>query len=126
MHLPSTSSLFVYIVPNGELRVVLGCNRSIDPTINDEMMEMYADEKSRAGVLEPEGIVEIKFRKPQLLATIEREQALLPIYSRIAIQFAELHDTPGRMKSKETIRKSLEWKKSRRFFYWRVRKRLHI
>ncbi|CAI2167583.1 3905_t:CDS:2 [Funneliformis geosporum] len=43
----------------------------MDPTINDDMMEMYADEKSRAGVLEPEGIVEIKFRKPQLLATIE-------------------------------------------------------
>ena len=29
------------------------------------------------------------------------------------------------MKSKETIRKSLEWKDSRRFFYWRVRRRLH-
>ncbi|CAI2175581.1 9626_t:CDS:2 [Funneliformis geosporum] len=42
-----------------------------------------------------------------------------------AIQFADLHDTPGRMKSKETIRKSIEWKESRRFLYWRVRRRLH-
>ncbi|CAI2176389.1 617_t:CDS:2 [Funneliformis geosporum] len=104
---------------NGELRG--GDWVVIDPTINDDMMEMYADEKSRAGVLEPEGIVEIKFRKPQLLATIEnldaREQELLPIYSRMAIQFADLHDTPGRMKSKEMIRKLLEWKESRRFFY---------
>ncbi|CAG8532450.1 333_t:CDS:2 [Funneliformis mosseae] len=147
--------VFVYIVPNGELRG--GAWVVIDPTINEDMMEMYADTKSRAGVLEPEGIVEIKFRKPQLLATIERldetyrslkkslndptrtelqkreiklqldakEQELLPIYSRVALQFADLHDTPGRMKSKETIRKSLEWKESRRFFYWRVRRRLH-
>ncbi|CAI2178100.1 16245_t:CDS:2 [Funneliformis geosporum] len=42
-----------------------------------------------------------------------------------SIQFADLHDIPGRIKSKETIRKSLEWKESRRFFYWRVRRRLH-
>ena len=53
-----------------------------------------------------------------------REQELLPIYSQIAIQFADLHDTPGRIKSKEIIRKSLEWKDSIRFFYWRVRRRL--
>ncbi|CAI2191088.1 8447_t:CDS:2, partial [Funneliformis geosporum] len=43
----------------------------MDPTINDDMMEMYADKKARAGVLEPKGIVEIKFKKPQLLTTIE-------------------------------------------------------
>src|SRR5579859_959301 len=62
--------VFVYIVPNGELRG--GAWVVIDPSINNDMMEMYADTKSRAGVLEPEGMVEIKFRKPQLLSTIER------------------------------------------------------
>ncbi|GBC48526.2 uncharacterized protein OCT59_029816 [Rhizophagus irregularis] len=147
--------VFVYIVPNGELRG--GAWVVVDPNINIDMMEMYADTKSRAGVLEPEGVVEIKFRKPQLLSTMgrldetyrnlkkslddptiseiqkqeikkhldAREQELLPIYSQIAIQFADLHDTPGRMKSKQTIRKALEWKDSRRFFYWRVKRRLH-
>ncbi|RIA91939.1 acetyl-CoA carboxylase [Glomus cerebriforme] len=147
--------VFVYIVPNGELRG--GAWVVIDPSINNDMMEMYADTKSRAGVLEPEGIVEIKFRKPQLLSMMERldesyrklkkslddptisevqkqeikihldarEQELLPVYSQIALQFADLHDTPGRMKYKKTIRKSLEWKDSRRFFYWRVKRRLH-
>jgi hypothetical protein len=29
------------------------------------MMEMYADAEARGGVLEPEGTVEIKFRKPE-------------------------------------------------------------
>lgn len=146
--------VFVYIVPNGELRG--GAWVVVDPTINSDMMEMYADVKARAGVLEPEGIVEIKFRKPQLISTMERldehyrslkrslddpaksteekediktqlmarEQELLPVYSQIALQFADLHDTAGRMKAKGTIRQALEWRNTRRFFYWRVLRRL--
>ena len=34
--------------------------------------DRYADETSRAGVLEPEGIVEIKLRKDKILAMMER------------------------------------------------------
>ncbi|CAG8461604.1 13367_t:CDS:2 [Racocetra fulgida] len=147
--------VFVYIVPNGELRG--GAWVVVDPTINESKMEMYADEKAKAGILEPEGIVEIKYRNAQLISTMEqldetykklkksledplktevekskieillkaREQELLPVYSQIALQFAELHDTPGRMKAKNAIRKILEWKNARRFFYWRVRRRIH-
>ncbi|KAF9111924.1 acetyl-coenzyme-A carboxylase, partial [Mortierella sp. AM989] len=146
--------VFVYIVPNGELRG--GAWVVVDPTINEDMMEMYADKKARAGVLEPEGIVEIKFRKAQLLATMERldekyrtlksqyenpslagaerdeikaklterEQELMPVYQQLAIQFADLHDTAGRMKEKGTIREALDWTNARRYFYWRVRRRL--
>ena len=33
---------------------------------------MYADPAARGGVLEPEGIVEIKFRVPDLLAVMHR------------------------------------------------------
>ncbi|KAL2915487.1 acetyl-coenzyme-A carboxylase [Polyrhizophydium stewartii] len=60
--------VFVYLV--GELRG--GAWVVVDPTINSDMMEMYVAENARGGVLEPEGIVEIKFRKPQLLAAIQR------------------------------------------------------
>ncbi|TPX37671.1 acetyl-CoA carboxylase [Synchytrium microbalum] len=60
--------VFIYLI--GELRG--GAWVVLDPTINPQMMEMYAETNSRGGVLEPEGIVEIKFRKPQLVATIER------------------------------------------------------
>ncbi len=35
-------------------------------------MEMYADVDARAGVLEPEGIVEIKMRRDKLLGLMER------------------------------------------------------
>lgn len=37
--------VFIYIPPNGELRG--GAWVVLDPTINPEMMEMYADQESR-------------------------------------------------------------------------------
>jgi len=47
------------------------------------MMEMYADETARAGVLEPEGIVEIKLRKDKLLAMMDR---LDPTYHALKVK----------------------------------------
>jgi acetyl-CoA carboxylase carboxyltransferase component len=44
----------------------------IDPTINPDQMEMYADEDSRGGVLEPEGIVGIKYRREKQIETMAR------------------------------------------------------
>ncbi|KAH8674294.1 acetyl-CoA carboxylase [Xylariales sp. PMI_506] len=147
--------VFVYIPPYGELRG--GSWVVVDPTINPVAMEMYADVESRAGVLEPEGIIGIKYRKEKQLETMARmdptyaalrkqladpslakedydavkakmttrEKQLLPIYAQISIQFADLHDRAGRMKAKGTIRQEIEWKNARRFFYWRVRRRLN-
>mmetsp|Transcript_55894 Transcript_55894/g.99543 ORF Transcript_55894/g.99543 Transcript_55894/m.99543 type:complete len:268 (-) Transcript_55894:97-900(-) len=148
--------VFVYIPPGGELRG--GSWVVIDPSINPEQMEMYADVESRGGILEPPGIVEVKFRSPQqkqmmhrldpelkeLDAMLEsssstevtsttddienkikaREEKLAPLYTQIACEFADLHDRTGRMEAKNVIRKGLEWKKSREFFYWRMRNRL--
>jgi len=120
-------------------------------------MEMYADEDARGGVLEPEGIVNIKYRRDKQLETMtrmdptyaelkakladkslskdqqsdikvqmtERESLLLPVYTQIALQFADLHDRAGRMKAKGTIRQALRWREARRFFYWRLRRRLN-
>lgn len=120
-------------------------------------MEMYADADSRGGVLEPEGIVNIKYRRekqldtmsrldpeystlrkqlldkslsPSQLSTIKakataREQLLLPVYMQISLQFADLHDRAGRMKAKDVIRGELQFREARRFFYWRVRRRVN-
>jgi len=120
-------------------------------------MEMYADEDARGGVLEPEGIVGIKYRKDKQLETMarldptygdlkrqlaqpdlsrdqqaelkqkmtQREELLLPVYSQISIQYADLHDRAGRMEAKGTIRQPLRWQNARRFFYWRLRRRLN-
>ncbi|TPX55246.1 acetyl-CoA carboxylase [Powellomyces hirtus] len=150
--------VFVYVI--GELRG--GAWVVVDPTINPDMMEMYAEEQSRGGVLEPQGIVEIKFRRPQMVAAMERldeeyrtlkralteanagnpqnltaerkaelqlafdrrEKELLPVYHQVAIQFADLHDRPGRMLIKDVIKRVVGWRDSRRFFYWRLLRRV--
>jgi acetyl-CoA carboxylase/biotin carboxylase 1 len=154
--------VFVYIPPGGELRG--GAWVVLDPTINPEMMEMYADLDSRGGVLEPSGTVEIKFRDRDLLKAMhrldplllrlddmnkasnstttattsktsevsnsvrtkikEREEKLLNVYSQAATSFADLHDTPGRMKAKGVINGVLKWEDARSFFYYRLRRRL--
>ncbi|XP_076818165.1 acetyl-CoA carboxylase-like isoform X1 [Clavelina lepadiformis] len=54
----------------------------------------------------------------------EREEFLEPIYHQVAVQFADLHDTPGGMKAKGCISGILEWKSSRRSLYWRLRRLL--
>ena len=119
-------------------------------------MEMYADEEARGGVLEPDGIVSIKYRREKQLETMarldptygqlrakslekglspekvseiktkmtQREQLLGPVYQQIALQFADLHDRAGRMHAKGVIRMALKWQNARRFFYWRLRRRL--
>ncbi|QRW03198.1 acetyl-CoA carboxylase [Ceratobasidium sp. AG-Ba] len=145
--------VFVYIVPNGELRG--GAWVVLDPSINSDQMEMYADVEARAGVLEPEGIVEIKMRRERLLALMERlddkyaelkvnskdssksaeeraeasrelvarETLLMPTYKQIALLYADLHDRAGRMAAKGCARPAV-WKDARRKFYWAVRARL--
>ena len=68
---------FIYIPPHGELRG--GSWVVVDPTINLEKMEMYADEESRGGILEPPGICEVKFRKQDQLAAMHRTDQELQI-----------------------------------------------
>jgi acetyl-CoA carboxylase/biotin carboxylase 1 len=65
--------VIVYLVPNGELRG--GAWVVLDPSINPEQMTMFVDNESRGGVLEPEGIVEVKYRKPKVQATMARLDA---------------------------------------------------
>lgn len=38
----------------------------------------------------------------------EREEFLIPIYHQVAVQFADLHDTPGRMQEKGVITVSIK------------------
>jgi acetyl-CoA carboxylase/biotin carboxylase 1 len=54
----------------------------------------------------------------------DREKVLWPTYSQLALHFADLHDRPNRMKAKGTIREALDWVESRKYFYWRLRRRL--
>jgi len=62
--------VYIYLPPHGELRG--GSWVVVDPTINEEKMEMYADPDSRGGILEPAGITEVKFRLPDQLKVMHR------------------------------------------------------
>lgn len=62
--------VLIYLPPNAELRG--GAWAVLDSLINPRYMETYADPEARAGVLEPEGIVEIKYKEKDLLKTIHR------------------------------------------------------
>ncbi|XP_012247167.1 acetyl-CoA carboxylase isoform X3 [Bombus impatiens] len=70
-----TKPIFVYIPPNGELRG--GAWAVVDPTINPRYMEMFADNTSRGGVLEPGGIVEIKFRAKDIIKAMHRVDSVI-------------------------------------------------
>ena len=67
--------VFVYIPPLAELRG--GAFVVVDSHINSEVMEMYADPLARAGVLEPPGVVAIKFREGDRKAAMQRCDPLL-------------------------------------------------
>merc|ERR1711871_1066621 len=67
--------VFVYIPPCGELRG--GAWVVIDPTINPDKMEMYADKDARGGILEPPGICEVKYRAQDQVSTMHRMDPVL-------------------------------------------------
>lgn len=136
--------VFVYIPPKGELRG--GAWVVVDPTINQDMMEMYADPESRGGILEPPGICEVKFREaereslmgrldegfadaladedPEALNKLKKQ--LGPVYLQVAHEFADLHDRAGRMKAKGVIRDIVDWTQARPYFYWRAKRRIAV
>ncbi|KIJ40117.1 hypothetical protein M422DRAFT_256940 [Sphaerobolus stellatus SS14] len=73
--------VFIYIVLYGELRG--GAWVVLDPLINSEHMEMYTDVESRAGVLEPKGVVEIKLHRDKQLSLMEHLDSRYGKYKRL-------------------------------------------
>ena len=49
----------------------------VDSTINPDVMEFFAADNSRGGVLEPDAIASIKYRKKDMLITAHRLDAVL-------------------------------------------------
>ncbi|GIM14329.1 hypothetical protein Vretimale_17214, partial [Volvox reticuliferus] len=137
--------VFVYIPAGAELRG--GAWVVVDSQINAASVEVFADPSARGGVLEPEGVCEIKFRTPDLVKMMHRidpvisaarsrgagltdptirarERELLPTYTRIARAFADMHDTPVRMAAKGVLSAIVPWPSARAFFSARLRRRL--
>merc|ERR1719401_1624427 len=52
-----------------------------------------------------------------------RERLLLPMYRQVAVSYCDLHDRSGRMKGLGAIHEELEWRTSRTYLHWRIRRR---
>jgi biotin carboxylase/acetyl-CoA carboxylase carboxyltransferase component/biotin carboxyl carrier protein len=137
--------VFVYLPPRAELRG--GAWVVVDSRINP-LIEMYADPTARGGVLEPSGTTEIKFRTNALYdlmvrtdpssasgglretkehaktVLMEHFNSVKPTLLQVANTFADMHDTPQRMKYTGAIRDIVEWSGARRFFHARLSERL--
>nr|ASZ00201.1 acetyl-CoA carboxylase 1 [Hypseocharis bilobata] len=74
--------VFVYIPMMGELRG--GAWVVVDSQINSDHIEMYADRTAKGNVLEPEGMIEIKFRTKELLECMGRlDQQLIHLKAKL-------------------------------------------
>ncbi|PRQ21506.1 putative ligase [Rosa chinensis] len=74
--------VFVFIPMMGELRG--GAWVVVDSRINPDHIEMYADRTARGNVLEPEGMIEIKFRNKELLECMGRlDQQLIQLKTKL-------------------------------------------
>lgn len=74
--------VFVYIPMTGELRG--GAWVVVDSKINPDHIEMYAERTAKGNVLEPEGMIEIKFRSKELLECMGRlDQELIALKAKL-------------------------------------------
>ena len=75
--------VFVYIPMTGELRG--GAWVVVDSRINSDYIEMYADRTAKGNVLEPEGMIEIKFRTKELVECMGRlDQQLISLTEKLS------------------------------------------
>ncbi|MCO5565015.1 hypothetical protein L7F22_018685 [Adiantum nelumboides] len=91
--------VFVYLPKTGELRG--GAWVVIDSKINPDEVEMFAETTARAGVLEPEGLIEIKFRTKEIIGCMHRLDPEILILKR------ELRDSADGNTS-STIQKKIQ------------------
>ncbi|CCD73648.1 acetyl-CoA carboxylase [Caenorhabditis elegans] len=129
--------VIVYIPEAGELRG--GAWAVLDSKIRPEFIHLVADEKSRGGILEPNAVVGIKFRKPMMMEMMkrsdptysklssstepeareqleERYEELSKTYRNASVEFADAHDRWQRMKSVGVVEHVTSLTNSRRLF----------
>ncbi|CAA2994471.1 acetyl- carboxylase 1-like [Olea europaea subsp. europaea] len=97
--------VFIYIPMMGELRG--GAWVVVDSKINSDHIEMYAERTAKGNVLEPEGMIEIKFRTRELLECMGRlDQRLINLKAELhkaksTATIATVEDLQRQIKSRE-------------------------
>lgn len=95
-----SNPVYIYLPPHGELRG--GSWVVVDPTINSEKMSMFADPDSRGGILEPAGIVEVKFRQPDQIKAMHRIDPTLQLLDS-ELEMTDSFDTEAQAAIKDQI-----------------------
>ncbi|KAG8091440.1 hypothetical protein GUJ93_ZPchr0012g20998 [Zizania palustris] len=93
---------FVYIPMGGELRG--GAWVVVDSKINPEYIEMYAERTAKGNVLEPEGLIEIKFRPKELEECMLR---LDPELINLNVRLREVKKENSGLSEMETIQRTM-------------------
>jgi len=99
--------IIVYLPPFSELRG--GAWVVVDTQINPEQMEMFADPRSRGGILEPNGIVEIKYRQRDQEKTMRR---LDPVLQNLLKQKEQISSQASSSKAPEDREKKQQDEKA--------------
>lgn len=94
----------------------------MDSKLNPEFIEMYAEPRAKAGILEPEGLMAVKFKPDgaNMRKIQEKQGVSAKAASQVALKFLELHDTAGRMQAVDAIKGIVPWAESRNFFIRRL------
>lgn len=121
-----TQPVIVYIPAGGELRG--GAWAVLDSHVNPGFIHVVADSTCRGGILEPNAVVGIKIREPQLTRIMERSgvssetsDSVKSAFKKAAVEFADMHDRWQRMEYVGAIHHVTELQKTRGVF-WRILK----
>nr|QEG99472.1 cytosolic acetyl-CoA carboxylase 2 [Lolium rigidum] len=93
---------FVYIPKAGELRG--GAWVVVDSKINPEHIEMYAERTAKGNVLEPEGLIEIKFKPKEVEESMIR---LDPELASLDSRLKEMKKANASLQETEAINRSI-------------------
>lgn len=117
-----TRPVFIYIPPFCQLRG--GAMVVLSKSINKRFIRMYADPTARVNILEPSGVLPIKYKTKDIAETMDRHQINpteknMELFQRVALEFLEKHDIPSK---NAVIDELVPWANSRAYFYAALKK----
>lgn len=114
-----TKPVYIYVPPYSQLRG--GALVVLSYSINRSNIKLLADPTSSFNVLEPTGLQSIKYREKDVLATMKRHNVEInqenkSAYSKVVLDYIDLHDRPSSSSRYKIIDQELEWKDAREYF----------
>jgi len=111
-----TQPVYIYIPPYCQLRG--GAMVVLSKSINNSI-RMYADPTARVNILEPSGVLPIKYKPKDIESTMGRHGVEITdkntdLFQRVALDFIDKHDVPTK---NSVIADLVPWATSQTYFY---------